>query len=141
MEGVAWATHKYVMHSFGWAWHRSHHQSRGRGVERNDLYAVLFGSASVGPMALGGWMEGTVYWVGAGMAFYGVLYFIMHDGLVHRRWPIRLDPRHAYLRRLIEAHRLHHAVQDKDGCVSFGFLYAPPVEQVRRTLREKRTAL
>ncbi|HMP46582.1 MAG TPA: beta-carotene hydroxylase, partial [Sphingopyxis sp.] len=25
MEGVAWASHKYIMHGFGWAWHRDHH--------------------------------------------------------------------------------------------------------------------
>ena len=23
MEGVAWASHKYIMHGFGWGWHLS----------------------------------------------------------------------------------------------------------------------
>jgi hypothetical protein len=26
MEFVAWASHKYIMHGFGWAWHRDHHE-------------------------------------------------------------------------------------------------------------------
>ena len=26
MEGVAWFTHKYVMHGFLWSWHKSHHK-------------------------------------------------------------------------------------------------------------------
>ena len=33
MECVAWATHKYVMHGWGWGWHRSHHEPR-RGTHR-----------------------------------------------------------------------------------------------------------
>ncbi len=28
MEGVAWFTHKYVMHGFLWSIHRDHHQHR-----------------------------------------------------------------------------------------------------------------
>ena len=24
MEGIAWSSHKYIMHGFGWAWHRDH---------------------------------------------------------------------------------------------------------------------
>ncbi|MEQ9050459.1 MAG: hypothetical protein RLP11_09115 [Marinoscillum sp.] len=27
MEGVAWATHKYVMHGPLWSWHRSHQKN------------------------------------------------------------------------------------------------------------------
>jgi beta-carotene 3-hydroxylase len=28
MEFVAWSSHKYVMHGFGWGWHASHHEAR-----------------------------------------------------------------------------------------------------------------
>ncbi|VAW03475.1 Beta-carotene hydroxylase, partial [hydrothermal vent metagenome] len=26
MEFIAWGTHKYIMHGFGWSWHRDHHE-------------------------------------------------------------------------------------------------------------------
>jgi beta-carotene 3-hydroxylase len=69
------------------------------------------------------------------MTVYGVLYFLLHDGLVHHRWPFRIKPRHAYLQRLVQAHHLHHAVRSRQGAVSFGFLYAPPIRRLRRQLR------
>ena len=37
------------------------------------------------------------------MTTYGFLYFFVHDGLVHNRWPWRMMPRGAYLRRLVQA--------------------------------------
>jgi beta-carotene 3-hydroxylase len=42
MEGVAWFTHKYVMHGFMWVWHRSHHSARNGVFEKNDLFAFVF---------------------------------------------------------------------------------------------------
>ena len=65
---------------------------------------------------------------------YGILYFLVHDGMVHQRWPFRYVPRRGYLKRLVQAHRMHHAVDGRDGCVSFGFLYAPPVGELKRRL-------
>ena len=41
MELVAWASHKYVMHGFGWGWHRDHHEPHDRLLERNDLFALV----------------------------------------------------------------------------------------------------
>jgi beta-carotene 3-hydroxylase len=41
-----------------------------------------------------------------------VLYTFVHDGLVHRRFPFAGSPI-GYLKRLVQAHRLHHAVKDK----------------------------
>ncbi|HDS1816292.1 TPA: beta-carotene hydroxylase, partial [Pseudomonas putida] len=43
-----------------------------------------------------------------------------------------------YLKRLHRAHRLHHAVKGRQGSVSFGFFYAPPVEVLKRQLRDRR---
>ncbi len=34
MEFVAWASHKYIMHGFGWAWHRDHHEPHDKLLER-----------------------------------------------------------------------------------------------------------
>src|SRR3546814_14738148 len=41
MEGVAWASHKYIMHGFGWAWHRDHHEPHAKALEKNDLFALV----------------------------------------------------------------------------------------------------
>lgn len=135
MEVAATLTHRFIMHGrLGWGWHRSHHEPREGHFEQNDLYAVGFAALSIGLMVAGHWWM-PLFWVSIGVIAYGVLYFFAHDGLVHQRWPFRHVPRRGYLKRLYQAHKLHHAVEGKQGCVSFGFLYAPPVEQLRTTLR------
>ena len=136
MEVFAWAAHRYVMHGWGWGWHRSHHEPDGGLLEKNDLYAVVFAGVAIIMILLGSPDYSPIYWVGMGATLYGFLYFIFHDGLVHKRWPFRHTPRKGYLKRIYQAHRLHHAVQGKDGCVSFGFLFAPPVKSIRRQLKE-----
>ena len=137
MEAVAWAVHKYFMHGWGWGWHKSHHEPHDGGFELNDLYALVFAAGSVGLFWWGrDWWPAT--WLGAGMAVYGLLYFIAHDGLVHKRWPFSYIPRRGYLKRLYQAHRLHHAVEGRDGCVSFGFLYAPPIARLKARLARGR---
>ncbi len=134
MEVVAWAVHKYIMHGPGWAWHRSHHIEHEGTLEKNDLYAVLFAGLAL-LLVLFSPGRGPLYWVGIGMSVYGALYFFVHDGLVHQRWLFRCVPRNGYLKRLVQAHRLHHAVEGREGGVSFGFLYAPPVRRLKEELR------
>ena len=135
MEAVARYSHEYVMHGWGWGWHRSHHEQEGGTFERNDLYAVVFSLLSMVLIYLGTSYGLRILWVGVGMTLYGFLYFLVHDALVHNRWPVKLLPRGRYLKRLVQAHRLHHAVRTKHGCVSFGFLYASPVEALKAQLR------
>lgn len=134
MELLANLTHRFVMHGPGWGWHRSHHEPREGLFEQNDAYAVGFAALSVGLMVGGHWWL-PLFWVSLGVIAYGILYFIAHDGLVHQRWPFRHVPRRGYLKRLYQAHKLHHAVEGQHGCVSFGFLYAPPVDRLKTTLR------
>ena len=136
MELFAWWAHKYVMHGWGWGWHKSHHEPRTSWFEKNDLYAVVFAGVAILLIALGTAGYGPLEWIGAGMTAYGFLYFVAHDGLVHHRWPLRYVPRNGYLKRLYQAHRLHHAVEGKERCVSFGFLYAPPLPVLKQQLRE-----
>ena len=134
MELVAYSVHRWIMHGPGWGWHESHHVDHDDLLEKNDLYAVLFGALALVLIVLSSG-RGPAYWVGVGMSVYGCLYFVVHDGLVHQRWPFRWVPRHGYLKRLVQAHRLHHAVDGREGCVSFGFLYAPPVRALKAKLR------
>ena len=143
MEGVAWASHKYVMHGFGWAWHRDHHEPHDKALEKNDLYALVGAGMSISMFAIGSplvmgeaaWAPGT--WIGLGILGYGIIYSLIHDGLVHQRY-FRWVPRRGYAKRLVQAHRLHHATLGKEGGVSFGFVVARDPVQLKRELREQR---
>lgn len=145
MELVAWASHKYVMHGFGWAWHRDHHGPHAGVLEKNDLYALVGAALSISMFALGSplimgeraWEPGT--WIGLGVLIYGVIYTMIHDGLVHQRY-FRWVPRRGYARRVVQAHRLHHATAGKEGGVSFGFVIARDPAVLKRELREQREA-
>lgn len=138
MEGVAYAAHRWVMHGPGWFLHESHHRARTGAFEWNDLYAVIFAIPSfvllLGGAQLGWWPGFT--WIGAGIAAYGAIYFGFHDVIVHRRIDHRYVPRSSYMKRIVQAHRLHHAVETKHGTVSFGFLWAPPAQRLKAQLRK-----
>jgi beta-carotene 3-hydroxylase len=139
MELAVTLFHKHVMHGTGWRWHASHHEARpGSGWERNDWFGVVFSCATVLLFALGGFHQ-PIWWIALGITLYGVLYGLLHDVVTHRRFGMKWQPKNAYLRRLVTAHRLHHAIREREGGVSFGFLYAPPVETVRRQLRARRS--
>jgi beta-carotene 3-hydroxylase len=145
MEIVAWASHKYVMHGFGWTWHRDHHETHAELLEKNDLFALagaamslaMFALGSPALMGMGSWAPGT--WIGLGILFYGIIYTLVHDGLVHQRH-FRWLPRKGYARRLVEAHRLHHVTASREGGVSFGFVIARDPAALRRELAAQRNA-
>jgi beta-carotene 3-hydroxylase len=42
------------------------------------------------------------------MTTFGVAYFVVHDGFIHGRLPVAFLARSAYLRRVRNAHRVHH---------------------------------
>ncbi|MCP1314839.1 sterol desaturase family protein [Halomonas sp. 707D7] len=140
MEVVATLAHRYIMHGIGWGWHRSHHEPRTGWFERNDLYAVVFALLAIVLIAFGTAGAWPLQWIGAGMTAYGAIYFVLHDGLVHKRWPFSLIPRRGYMKRLYRAHRLHHAVKGREDGVSFGFIYAPPVEKLEAELKRRQAS-
>ena len=134
MEGFAWFTHKYVMHGFLWVWHRSHHRPREGVFERNDLFAVVFATPAILSIYLGVHGVPLLLPIGLGITAYGAFYSMFHDGLVHRRYPVPLSAKSRFWKRLIQAHRIHHAVSTREGCVSFGFLFARPVRELKAQL-------
>ena len=136
MEVVAIVSHKYVMHGFLWSLHKSHHEPRIGAFERNDWFGV---AGAIPSMIL--LLIGTHYGlhmitaIGAGITLYGAIYFGLHDVLVHRRVKHRWNPQWGYMKRVVQAHRLHHVVETKHGTVSFGFIWAPPIRKLK-TQRE-----
>ena len=139
MEGFAYVMHRWVMHGPGWFLHASHHRVRHGNWELNDLYAVIFAVPSI-VLILGGvqlgWGAGYA-WVGGGIAAYGAIYFGFHDVIVHRRIVTRYLPKSTYMKRIVQAHRLHHVVETKAGTVSFGFLWAPKPEDLKAELKRR----
>ena len=127
MEGVAWFTHKYIMHGILWVWHRSHHTVHDHALERNDHFALVFSIPSIALIVLGfeipqlGWVK----FIGFGILSYGIFYFVFHDIIVHRRINIKFKAKHPYMKRIMNAHYVHHKKHTKDGGEAFGFLYAP----------------
>ena len=139
MEGFAYVMHRGVMHGPGWFLHASHHRPRLGRFEANDLYALIFALPSI-LLLYGGVNLGWGAWaigMGAGIAGYGAIYFGFHDVIVLKRIAHRYVARSRYMKRIVQAHLLHHAVQTKHGTVSFGFLWAPPAAALAETLAQR----
>ena len=136
MEGVAYVAHRWIMHGFGWFLHKSHHEARTGFWELNDLYFVMFAAPSIALLmgGLSGYWGEWATWIGAGIAAYGTIYLGFHDIIVHKRWDSGYVTRWSYMKRIVQAHRIHHVVETKDGTVSFGFLIAPKPEDLKATL-------
>jgi beta-carotene 3-hydroxylase len=136
MEAVAWLTHRYVMHGFLWSLHRSHHEPRTGAFEKNDWFAVIFSIPSIVLIYIGVHFWTPALAAGIGILGYGLIYFFFHDMLVHRRIDSGLRPTKGYLARVVQAHRLHHAVESKKGCVSFGFIFAPSPQHLKQMMKK-----
>ena len=127
MEFVARTAHKHVMHRLGWCLHYDHHNASGRVFQKNDLYALIFAVPSFLLIFFG--LRNQWYIMAAagfGVALYGVGYILFHDIMFHGRIKsLKFKPKHPYLKRIINAHRVHHAAATKGGAISFSFLWAP----------------
>jgi beta-carotene 3-hydroxylase len=125
MEGVAWSLHKYVMHGIGWYLHEDHHRPRKGRFEKNDVFGLFFAGVSF-LFILTGVLSGFDIRVaiGVGIMLYGVAYFLVHDVFFHRRIKIPYRPKHQYIKRILNAHAVHHQASTPDSGVCFGFLYA-----------------
>ncbi|EAQ27735.1 beta-carotene hydroxylase [Erythrobacter sp. NAP1] len=136
MEFFAWYAHKYIMHGWGWGWHRDHHEPHDNKLEKNDLFAVVFGTINAGMYIFGALYWDALWWAALGVNLYGVIYALVHDGLVHQRFG-RYVPKNAYAKRLVQAHRLHHATIGKEGGVSFGFVLARDPAKLKAELKRQ----
>lgn len=123
MEFWAWFSHKYIMHGFLWSLHKDHHIRDGRKWEFNDLFAFMFAIPSIILIILGV-INGFDYrfYIGLGIALYGLAYFIFHDVLVHQRLKMLSNLRNRYLNATIKAHLDHHRPHQHR---NYGFLVAP----------------
>lgn len=127
MEGVTWCTHKFVMHGFLWYLHEDHHQPRYQTpFEKNDLFFVIFAVPSILLFYYGIRPElNYLFFIGLGILFYGIAYFLVHDVLIHQRFKWFKHTKNRYLLGLRKAHKIHHKKLGKQDGECFGMLFVP----------------
>jgi beta-carotene 3-hydroxylase len=125
MELFGWAIHKYIMHGPLWAIHKTHHQPSKTFFELNDFFSLLFGSIAVILITKGVADFDYRFWMGMGISLYGMLYFFLHDVLIHRRMKWFQKPNSSFLKGIFKAHQAHHRTNEKEGAVSFGLFVVP----------------
>ena len=133
MEAWAWFMHKYILHGPLWFLHQTHHRPQQTWWEWNDLVSLLYGVAAAICIMYGIENQSLTLGIGAGIALYGVIYFIFHDIIIHRRIKLRYRFESRYVNRLIRAHKMHHKHLGKNPSEAYGFLYATPKYEVKRT--------
>jgi beta-carotene 3-hydroxylase len=127
MEFVAWAAHKYLMHGIMWRFHQDHHQNGPGFFEKNDVFFLIFAIPAWLCIMLGMMYQNwPVVFVGAGISFYGICYFFIHDVFIHRRFKFLRNTRHPYFMAIRKAHKVHHKYLDRHHGECFGMLLVPP---------------
>lgn len=127
MEGVAWFSHKYLMHGLLWFLHRDHHEHGEKGFfERNDSFFLIFATPAI-ILFWFGVQAGLDYrfWLGVGITLYGFTYLLVHDVFIHHRFKGWRRSDFFYFRALRKAHSMHHKHLGKEDGECFGMLWVP----------------
>jgi beta-carotene 3-hydroxylase len=127
MEGVAWFTHKYIMHGLLWTLHEDHHNKETTGFfEHNDYFFLIFAIPGMAGLLLGiQWDYNFLFWVGLGITTYGFAYFFVHDIFIHQRFKILRNAENPYFKAIRRAHKTHHKHLGKKEGECFGMLLVP----------------
>lgn len=140
MEFNAWFLHKYVMHGFLWVLHKDHHQPTGKVYQRNDFFALIFAVPSFLFILFDSIYSLPVLGaIGFGIMAYGIVYFTVHEVIIHRRWKLFHLRNNWYIEALNVAHKVHHAKLEKEASESFGMLWVSPKYFIQARARRKKT--
>lgn len=127
MEGVAWFSHKYLMHGLFWFFHKDHHKKESKGFfEHNDFFFLIFALPGIACLFLG--MQSGynyLFWIGLGITLYGFCYFFVHDIFIHQRFKFLRKTDNSYFRAIRRAHKVHHKHLGKEDGECFGMLWVP----------------
>nr|WP_294896185.1 sterol desaturase family protein [uncultured Pedobacter sp.] len=123
MECLSWAIHKYLFHGPLWFIHKTHHQKRHGFFELNDIFSLGFAILALWLMWIGRDDLNYKFWIGTGISFYGIIYFIFHDWFIHNRLKA-FKSENKYLKGIRRAHKTHHKTTEKEGSEEFGLLVA-----------------
>nr|QPZ56417.1 Beta-carotene 3-hydroxylase 1 [Curcuma alismatifolia] len=135
MEFWARWAHRALWHAALWHMHESHHRPRDGPFELNDVMAIVNAVPAIAFMAYGlfncGLLPGLCFGAvspikslrlcytrlgmtrtgrgenlqGLGITLFGMAYMFVHDGLVHRRFPVGPIANIPYFRRVAAAHQ------------------------------------
>jgi len=126
MEFVSWATHKYIMHGFLWFLHKDHHViNKEKIFQKNDFFFLIFAFPSIILIYIGYEEFNINFFIGIGIFFYGLAYFIVHEVIIHRRIPPPNKTNSKYIKAIRKAHKVHHKNLGKYNGVNFGMLVVP----------------
>ena len=123
MEAFSWWFHKYLMHGILWEIHKTHHEHSDGWFELNDIFTIVFGGISIVLIFLGLPEFTFSFWTGIGISVYGLIYFILHDMIIHKRIALFKRPTNPILEGIFKAHQAHHRKNTKDDAESFGLLF------------------
>lgn len=127
MEGVAWFSHKYVMHGILWTLHKDHHKKESYGFfEHNDFFFLIFALPGIAGLLFG--MKNDLnfmFWTGLGITLYGFAYFFVHDIFIHQRFKLFRNTDNPYFKAIRRAHKIHHKHLGKEKGECFGMLWVP----------------
>ncbi|CAN0902837.1 hypothetical protein LINGRAHAP2_LOCUS22223 [Linum grandiflorum] len=127
MEFWARWAHKALWHSSLWHMHESHHRPREGPFELNDVFAIINAVPAIGLLSYGffnkGLIPGLCFGAGLGITVFGMAYMFVHDGLVHKRFPVGPIANVPYFRKVAAAHQLHHS--EKFEGVPYGLFLGP----------------
>ncbi|XP_056164985.1 uncharacterized protein LOC115684725 [Syzygium oleosum] len=104
---VFWArwAHRALWHASPWPMHEP--DNRPRGGELDDVFAIINAVPAIALLSYGFFHKGLVvpglrFGAGLGITVFRMAYTFVHDGLVHRRFPVGPI---AYFRRVAAAHQ------------------------------------
>ena len=140
-EVVAYVLHRFLFHGILWKIHRTHHtHDHPHGsFELNDLFSLGFTGLSLWLLWIGRAepLSSVAFPMGAGIAVYGVLYFILHDLYTHRRF-FPFKTKNAAAQTIRRAHQRHHQSVEKDGLEPYG-LFLFPYDRFNKPFKRTRT--
>ena len=126
MEGVAWLSHKYIMHGLLWKLHKDHHvPEQNKKLERNDSFFFIFATPAIICFIVGFNDLSIFFWIGVGITLYGLAYFFIHDLFIHQRIKVLRNANSLYFRAIRKAHKVHHKHLGKEDGECFGMLWPP----------------
>ncbi|MEO6304733.1 MAG: sterol desaturase family protein [Bacteroidia bacterium] len=126
MEGVAWLSHKYIMHGLLWKLHKDHHVSNNNNsFEHNDFFFIIFATPAIICFIIGFDDFSIPFWIAVGITLYGLAYFFIHDLFIHQRLKVLRNANSIYFRAIRKAHKIHHKHLGKEEGECFGMLWAP----------------
>jgi beta-carotene 3-hydroxylase len=125
MEFVSWILHKYLFHGPLWFIHRTHHaRTIHSSFELNDIFSFAFASVAIVLIYIGWFTPSPLHLaIGFGITLYGFIYFLVHDGLIHQRYPFSTKTSNVYLKQIQRAHQRHHIHSNKSPSEEFGLFF------------------